>query len=403
LIFVDRCHCEAEGRGNLVVNLLQQDSHALLRRTRNDRKFKMIPFGDLKRQYVSIKGEVDAAVAKVFDDGWFILGKQGEEFEKEFAKYNGCKYAVGVGSGTEALHLSLIASGIGAGDEVLTVSNTAAFTVSAISFANAKPVFVDVDKDFYTIATDDIERHITKKTKAIIPVHLYGQSADMGPIIEIAKKHGLKVIEDACQAHGTEYKGQQVGSVGDTGCFSFYPSKNLGGYGDGGMITTNNPEIYEKLKMLRNGGQEKRYYHKIIGFNSRLDEIQAAILRVKLKYLDSWNAARQKNAALYDTLINNSKIIKPRKADYSSHNYHLYVIRTKERDRLQKHLERHGVQTLIHYPVPIHLQEAYRELNLGKGTCPVAETYADEILSLPMFPELTENEIGQVCEIINGF
>jgi dTDP-4-amino-4,6-dideoxygalactose transaminase len=310
---------------------------------------------------------------------------------------------VAVGSGTEALHLALAAAGVGAGDEVITVPNTAVFTVSAVTFAGAKPVLVDIERNTCLLDPSCIEKAITDRTRAIIPVHLYGQCADMDAVTAIAKKHGLTVIEDACQAHGAMYKGKKAGSMGDLGAFSFYPSKNLGCYGDGGIITTNNRAMAEKLRMLRNGGQEKRYYHKIKGYNSRLDEIQAAVLRVKLKYLDKWNDQRRKNAALYNELITSSKVIKPVEAEYGSHVYHLYVIQTEERDRLADHLKKLGIQTLIHYPVPVHLQEAYSDLRQGKGSFQVSEACAGRILSLPMFPELGENEVEAVAKALNAY
>jgi len=363
----------------------------------------MIPIVDLKRQYKAIKSEVDSVIAEVINSSWFILGEQVEKFEKEFADFSGTKYAVGVGSGTEALHLALVALGVKSSDEVITVPNTAIFTVSAISFANAEPVFVDIDPQYYTIDPAKIEKAITKKTKVILPVHLYGQCADMDAILEIAKKYNLRVVEDTCQAHGAEYKGKKAGSMGDCGCFSFYPTKNLGAYGDGGMIITNNPELAEQLKMLRDGGRKKRYYHKVKGFNSRLDEIQAAILRVKLKYLDTWNKLRRKNASLYNTLITNEKIIKAMEANYGKHVYHLYVVRIHERNKFQQHLKNNNINTYSHYPIPIYLQEAYRFLGLKRGACPVAEKCADEILSLPMFPELEEREISYIADIINKF
>ncbi len=363
----------------------------------------MIPIVDLKRQYKAIKSEVDSAIAEVINSGRFILGEQVEKFEKEFANSSGTKYAVGVGSGTEALHLALVALGVKSSDEVITVPNTAIFTVSAISFANAKPVFVDIDSQYYTMDPAKIEKAVTKKTKVILPVHLYGQYANMDPILEIAKKYNLRVVEDTCQAHGAEYKGKKAGSMSDCGCFSFYPTKNLGAYGDGGMIITNNPELAEQVKMLRNGGQEKRYYHKVKGFNSRLDEIQAAILRVKLWHLDSWNKLRRKNAFLYNKLITNEKIIKPVEANYGKHVYHLYVARIRERNKFQQYLKNNNINTYSHYPIPIYLQEAYRFLGLKRGTCPVAEKCAHEILSLPMFPELEEREISYIADIINKF
>ncbi len=363
----------------------------------------MIPIVDLKRQYEMIKREIDTAIAEVFNSNWFILGKQVESFEQEFADFCGVKFAIGVGSGTEALHLALVALGVKLGDEVITVSNTAVFTVSAISFANAKPVFSDIDSQYYTMDPTRIEDTITGKTKVILPVHLYGQPCDMDRILQIAKKHNLKVIEDACQAHGAEYKGRKAGTMGDLGCFSFYPSKNLGAYGDGGIIVTNNSDLAEKLKMLRNGGQEKRYYHKIKGFNNRLDEIQAAILRVKLKHLNEWNEKRRNIAEMYNKLINNLLITKPEEAGYAKHIYHLYVIRCRKRNELQKYLTENKIGTQIHYPIPVHLQEAYEDLEFPKGAYPITERYANEILSLPMYPELEDAEVQYICRALNKF
>jgi len=363
----------------------------------------MIPISDLRRQYRGLKKEIDLALGRVFDSSWFILGEQGEKFEKEFAAYNGSGYAIGVGSGTEAIHLALVAAGIKPGDEVITVPNTAVFTVSAITFSGAKPVFVDIDDKYFLMDPAKIEKAVTKKTKVIIPVHLYGQCADMEAIMKIARKYGLTVIEDACQAHGARYKGKNSGATGDFGAFSFYPSKNLGCYGDGGMITTNSAVMARKLKMLRNGGQEKRYYHKIKGFNSRLDELQASILRVKLKYLDTWNEARRRSAQYYDRHITNENIIKPSQAPGRRHVYHLYVVRSADRDGLAQYLKNKGIQTLIHYPLPVHLQEAYADLRVKKGQLKTAESLAKQILSLPMFPEISEKELKAVCAAVNNY
>jgi dTDP-4-amino-4,6-dideoxygalactose transaminase len=360
-----------------------------------------IPFGDLKRQYISIKDEIDEAIRKVLNRGSFILGENVESFEREFSNFCGAKFGIGVGSGTEALHLSLVSCGVQAGDEVITVANTAVPTVSAISFANATPVFVDIDPESYNINPSKIEEKISKKTKVILPVHLYGQPADMDSILEVAKRHKLKVIEDACHAHGAEYKGRTVGTLGNIGCFSFYPTKNLSAYGDGGMVVTNDEEIAIRLKMLRNYGEERRYHNPIKGFNSRLDEIQAAILRVKLKYLSKWNERRRKIAESYNNLLRT--VIKPKEMDYAKHVYHLYVIRSKKRDQLQIYLREKGIATLIHYPISIHLQGAYRELGLKDGSLPITETYADEILSLPVFSELNDEEIEYIADVINKF
>ena len=363
-----------------------------------------IPFGDLKPQYFQLKKEIDGAVRQVIERGRFILGEEVEAFEKEFAEYCGCGYGIGVGSGTEAIHLALIALSIQPGDEVITVPNTAVPTVSAISFAGAIPKFVDINPDTYTIDVTKIESAITKKTKAIIPVHLYGQCADMDTILDISKKYNLAVIEDACQAHGAAYKGKKAGSMGNAGCFSFYPTKNLGAFGDGGMVVANDAAIAERLKLLRNYGQEKRYFHRIKGFNSRLDEIQAAILRVKLKCLDQWNTTRMEKAALYKRLLRDvSNIITPIEAPYSSHVYHLFVIRCEERDDLQGFLSEKGIGTLIHYPRPIHLQESYRDLKYEKGDLPAAEHCAETILSLPLYPEIKDSEIEFIAAAIKDF
>lgn len=361
----------------------------------------MIPIVDLKRQYYQIKDEIDNAIRRVLESGWFILGKELQEFEKEFADYNDSKYALGVGSGTEALHLSILALGIKPEDEIITVPNTAMPTISAISLAYAKPVFVDINQYSYNLDPKKLENKITKKTKAIIPVHLFGQSADMDQIREISKKHSIPIIEDCAQSHGALYKGKKTGNFGEFGCFSFYPSKNLGAYGDGGLITTNNRELYEKILMLRNYGQKDRYIHKEKGTNSRLDEIQAAILRVKLKHLDEWNLKRRKLAQIYDKEL--KEVITPKEMDYAKHIYHLYVIRSEKRESLMNYLKEKGIGTQIHYPIPAHLQEAYKELRINKGTLPISEKYSQQILSLPMFPELNEEEVSAVINSINKF
>lgn len=362
-----------------------------------------IPFLELKAQYHSIKEEIDGAVSQVLEKGWFILGENVRAFEEEFAAYCGASFGVGVGSGTEALHLALLACGVQPGDEVITVPNTAVPTVSAISFAGATPVFVDIHPDSYNMEPSGIEAKMTERTRAIIPVHLFGQAADMGPILEIARRHNLKVIEDACQAHGAEYQGRKVGTFGDAGCFSFYPTKNLGAYGDGGMIITNDASIAEKARLLRNYGEKQRYYHSIKGFNSRLDELQAAILRVKLRHLDEWNEARRERAKLYDRHLAESGVATPAEMAYGRHVYHLYVIRSPRRDELQAFLASKGIGTLIHYPVPVHLQEAYRDLGIGPESLPVAERYAGEILSLPLYPELSRESVERVAGLVGEF
>jgi len=363
-----------------------------------------VPFVDLKRQYNLIKEEIESKVKEVLESGQYILGKEVESFEKEFAKYCKVRYAVGVASGTDALVISLKALGIRPSDEVITVPNTFIATVDAIVRNCAKPVFVDIDPETYNIDVTKIKEKITENTKAIIPVHLYGQPADMDPIRDIAEENNLFVIEDACQSHGAEYKGKKTGSLGDVACFSFYPTKNLGAYGDGGIIVTNNEELAEKIRMIRNYGQSKKYHHDFIGHNSRLDEIQAAILRVKLKYLDEWNQKRRRNAKKYNEFLEELEDIKtPIEKNFAKHVYHLYVIKCKNRDGLKEYLESKGILTGLHYPVPIHFQKAYTWLGYAENSFPVAEKTAREILSLPMFPELTEEEIAYVCDKIKEY
>jgi dTDP-4-amino-4,6-dideoxygalactose transaminase len=363
----------------------------------------MIPFVDLKAQYDSIKDEINEAIQNVLNNTSFIMGEELKKFEEEFAQFCDVKYAIGVANGSDALILALRACGIGEGDEVITVPHTFIATTEAISNVGGKVVFVDIDPKTYTIDVSKIEEKITEKTKAIIPVHLYGQPADMDPIMKLAKKYNLKVIEDAAQAHGAEYKGEKVGSLGDVGCFSFYPGKNLGAYGDAGMVVTNNEEIAEKVKLLRNHGRiTKKYEHDIEGYSSRLDNLQAAILRVKLKYLNEWNDKRRNNAKRYNELLSNiNGIITPYEAEYAKHVYHLYVIRTdKERDKLREELKSKGIATGIHYPVPLHLQPAYSYLGYKEGDFPVTEKVSQEILSLPMFAELNDEQIGKVVKMI---
>jgi dTDP-4-amino-4,6-dideoxygalactose transaminase len=374
----------------------------------------MIPFVNLSQQYLTIKKEIDQAISRVLNRGWFILGEELASFEKAFARYCRVNHAVGVGSGTEALHLSLLACGVKPGDEVITVPNTAVPTVSAIDFANARPIFVDIDPETYTMDPNKLDEFLKKrygnsdsrsikKPKAIIPVHLFGHPADMDPIMDIARKYDMKVIEDACQAHGTEYKGIKVGSIGDAGCFSFYPTKNLGAYGDSGTVITADEDIAKQLRMLRNYGEEKKYFNVMRGFNSRLDEIHAAILKVKLNHLDMWNEKRRGYAGLYSTLLKESPVTTPVEKKYAKHVFHLYVIRANERDKLQKWLKSRGIVTSIHYPAPIHLQPAYQDLGYKKGDFPISEKYAAQILSLPMFPELTKDQIGFIAQAIIEF
>lgn len=300
------------------------------------------------------------------------------------------------------MYLAVVASGIGKGDEVITIAHTMTSTVDCIIRSGAKPVFVDIDPENYNIDPTLIEDKITQKTKAINLVHIYGNTADMDPILELAEKHDLKIIEDACQAHGAVYKGKKVGSIGDIGCFSFYPTKNLGAFGDAGMILTNDEEFAENLKLYRNYGQKQRYYHDFVGINSRMDEIQAAILRVKLKYLDEWNNERRKNANLYNEFLENSDVVIPKEKEYAKHVYHLYVIRSKYRDKLQVYLKKNDIQTYIHFPIPVHKQKAYSEYS-NKYSLPVTEEITNEILSLPMHPFLTEEEIDKISKLIREF
>jgi dTDP-4-amino-4,6-dideoxygalactose transaminase len=369
-----------------------------------------VPFLDLKTQYLSIKDEIQAALNKVLDQTAFAGGPFVAQFEKEFAEFCQTEQCIGVGSGTDALWLALLALGVGPGDEVITVPDTFIATAEAITYCGATPVFVDVDEKTYNMDPNKLEdllksRHAlsampsARMPRAIIPVHLFGQPADMDPILEIARKYGLSVVEDACQAHGALYKGKPAGSMGDAGCFSFYPGKNLGAYGEAGAVTTNNADLANKMRMIRDHGQEKKYYHGCIGWNARMDGIQGAILSVKLKYLPSWNDGRRKNAALYNSLLNGSDaIITPKEMDYAKHVYHIYAIRTKNRDELIAKLGEKGVNCGIHYPVPVHLQTAYDCLGLKRGSFPVAEKVASEFVSLPMFAELTEEQIRYVAD-----
>jgi dTDP-4-amino-4,6-dideoxygalactose transaminase len=365
-----------------------------------------ILFCDLKKQYFSLRKEINTEINKVLKSGRFILGDYVEKFEKEFAKYCGVKFAVGVNSGTDALLFSLKALNL-SGYEIITAANTFVATVESIVHAGCKPVLVDVDPDTYNINTHEIKRKITSKTKAIIPVHLYGQMANMDEILKIAKKYNLYVIEDACQAHGAEYKGKKAGSFGNLACFSFYPSKNLGAYGDGGVIVTNDEKLAETLKKLRDHGSIKKYQHEILGYNSRLDAIQAAILSVKLKHLDKWNRLRIRNANLYNKFLSKIPYVKiPRKLAEAKHVYHLYVIKLEDksmRDNLRDYLHLKGIECGIHYPIPIHLTEAFKFLGYQEGDFPITEKCSRTILSLPMYPELKKSEIKYVVEKIKKF
>ncbi|NIM99182.1 MAG: aminotransferase class V-fold PLP-dependent enzyme, partial [candidate division Zixibacteria bacterium] len=348
-----------------------------------------VPLLDLKRQYNSIKEELDQAVFSVLSHTRFIMGPDVKAFEEKAAEYCGSKFAVGVASGTDALLLSLRACGVGPGDEVITSTFTYFATAGAITRLGATPVFVDIDPDTYNLDPGKIENRITPQTKAIIPVHLYGQCADMDPIMEIAKKHNLKVVEDAAQAIGAKYKGKKAGTMGHFGCFSFFPSKNLGAAGDGGMITTDDEEIAELLRILRVHGAKPKYYHALVGYNSRLDTIQAAILSVKLKYLDEWTEKRREHAQVYNAAFRDSDIITPKEEDFNYHIYHQYTIAVKDRDKLRRVLKEKQIGHEIYYPVPLHLQECYRFLGYKEGDLPVAERKAKEVISLPIYPELT--------------
>lgn len=360
-----------------------------------------VPFVDLTAQYATIEQQVQEAINSVLRNTEFVLGKAVEQFEEEFAAFCEADEAVGVDSGTSALELALRAYGIGPGDEVITVANTFIATALAISEVGATPVLVDSDPQTYLIDVTQIEAAITPRTKAILPVHLYGQPADMDPILAIAQRHDLVVIEDACQAHGARYKGKRVGSLGHAAAFSFYPAKNLGAYGDGGMLVTNDARIADVARMLRNYGQREKYHHVIRGYNRRLDTLQAAVLRVKLRYLDDWNAARRRHAKRYTELLHGSELVTtPMEATNADSVYHLYVIQTQARDNLKACLAEQGIATGVHYPTPIHLQPAYKSLVYARGDFPVTERCAERILSLPMYPELTPSLIDHVAKAI---
>ena len=360
----------------------------------------MIPFVDLKAQYASIKDEVNAAIQRVLDSCQFTLGNEVAAFEQEFAAYCQTDHGVGVNTGTSALHLALLAARVGPGDEVVTVPFTFVATVAAIQYTGARPVFVDIDPTSFTLDATALEAAITDKTKAILPVHLYGQPADMDPILRVARRRNLIVIEDAAQAHGAEYKGRRAGSLGHMGCFSFYPGKNLGAYGEGGMVVTNNTEYARTIRMLRDWGAERKYEHVLKGYNFRLEGIQGAVLRVKLRHLEAWTEARRSLAMRYDRQLAGSGVPTPAAMPYGRHVYHIYAIRTPRRTAWQRALQEQGIQTGIHYPIPVHLLPAYADLGYGKGQFPQAEKAAAEVLSLPMFPELTAGQCETVCGAI---
>ena len=356
----------------------------------------MIPFLDLKAQYHNIRDEVRATVYAVLESGQFVLGKEVESFEVEFADYCRTQYGVGVNSGTSALHLALLAAGVGPGDHIITVPFTFVATVAAILYCGARPVFVDIDPHSYTMDVHQIENAIGERTKAILPVHLYGQSADMDPILTLARRHGLVVIEDAAQAHGATYKNRPVGGIGDLGCFSFYPGKNLGAYGEGGIVLTNNPEYARVMRMLRDWGADKKYNHVLKGYNYRMEAIQGAILRVKLRHLERWTENRRAHASWYHIHLKDCEVTLPPAMSYARHVYHIYAIRTKSRDLVQQHLLEKNVQTNIHYPAPVHLLKAYADLGYPAGSFPVAEQIAREELSLPMFAELSTQSLETI-------
>jgi len=362
----------------------------------------VIPFVDLKTQYLSIKEEIDRAVAGILETSQFVLGKEVAGFEQEFAAFCGGGEGIGVNSGTSALHLALLAAGVGPGDEVITTPFTFVATVAAICYTGATPVYVDIDPVSYNLDPARLEQAITPKTKALLPVHLYGQPVDMDPILEIARRRRIVVIEDAAQAHGAEYKGHRTGSLADMACFSFYPGKNLGAYGEGGAVVTANPEYAKTIRMLRNWGESTRYHHDLRGFNYRMEGFQGAILRVKLRHLEGWTEARRANAALYAERLKDSGIVTPQEMSYARHVYHVYAIRVRDREATIQALTAAGVQTGIHYPIPVHLQKAYRDARYGPGSFPIAERVAKEVLSLPMYPELQRAQIDQVSEAVRN-
>lgn len=363
----------------------------------------MIPFLDLKAQYLSIKEDVDPAVIGVMESTQFVLGAEVQAFEEEFAAYCDAEYGIAVSSGTSALHLALLAAGVGPGDEVITVPFTFVATAAAVCYIGARPVFVDVDPRSYTMDVGQIEAAITSRTKAILPVHLYGQAADMDPIREIAGRHGLAVVEDAAQAHGASYNGRVVGSIGDMGCFSFYPGKNLGAYGEGGIVVTNDAEHARKIRMLRDWGQARKYHHELLGFNYRMDGFQGAVLRVKLRHLEAWTEARRAHAAHYDALLTEYGIEPPAVLPNRRHVYHIYAIRSPQRDELQQALSAKQIHTGIHYPIPVHLQPAYAGLGYQQGDFPCSEAVASEVLSLPMFAELSAEQVETVAKAVRDY
>ena len=358
----------------------------------------MVPFVDLKAQYRSIKREIDEAIQHVLDTSHFVLGEDVAAFEQDFAAYCGGGEAIAVNSGTSALHLALLAAGIGPGDEVITVPFTFVATAAAILYTGATPVYVDIDPRTFTMDASRVERTITSRTRAMLPVHLYGHPANMDPLVEIARRHKLVLIEDAAQAHGAEYKGRRVGSIGDMGCFSFYPGKNLGAYGEGGAVVTGNAEYAGKIRMLRDWGQDRKYHHLYLGYNYRMEGIQGAILKVKLRHLEAWTEARRAHARRYREILADAGVQLPEEMSWARHVYHVFAVRTAEREALQNSLHQAGVQTGIHYPVPVHEQPGYADARHKRGDFPESERAAAEVLSLPMYAELTEDQLQQVAD-----
>jgi dTDP-4-amino-4,6-dideoxygalactose transaminase len=367
----------------------------------------MIPFADLKAQYHSIKGEIDAAIAHTLESSQFILGREVAAFEEEFAAFQGAQHCVGTNSGTSAVHLALLAAGVGAGDEVVTTPFTFVATVAAILYTGARPVYADIDPETYNLDPAKIAAVITPRTKAIMPVHLFGHAADMDPILEIARRHGLVLVEDACQAHAAEYnaaeyKRRRVGSIGDIGCFSFYPGKNLGAFGEGGCVTTNNAELANTVRLLRNWGEESRYHHVLRGYNYRMEGLQGAILRVKLRHLEAWTEARRGLARVYARQLQGSGVRVPREMPWARHVYAVHAIESESRDELQRELSEAGIQTAIHYPEPVHLMAPYRDPAFPRGSLPAAERAARRVLSLPIYAELSQESVAEVAAAVKG-
>jgi len=362
----------------------------------------MIPFADLKAQYRSLKHEIDAAIAATLESSQFILGKEVAAFEEEFAAFQGARHGIGTNSGTSALHLALLAAGVGAGDEVITTPFSFVATAAAIVYTGARPVYVDIEPETYNLDTARIAAAITPRTKAIMPVHLFGHPADMDPIMEIARRHSLVVIEDACQAHAAEYKGRRVGSIGDIGCFSFYPAKNLGAYGEGGCAVTNNPELARTVRLLRNWGEESRYHHILRGYNYRMEGLQGAILRVKLRHLEAWTEARRSRARAYARALEGAGVRLPREMPWVRHVYNVHAIESEFRGEIQRQLAAQEIQTAIHYPEPMHLMAPYRDPAFPPGSLPQSERVANAILALPIYPELAEAAVEEVAGAVRA-